>query len=852
MSGQLSFIKEYETYCPQIKAYNDRNECMQIHVRFPIVMTDLSGSKKRIRYARVEKTEDGTQVAQARSEDRYGNQFEIVDVWSESKQGICIQRTVKAVKVEKETGIRLTTELCCLGERETYYGDYQFLIPGAYYNDNDTDQDGIEDYLGTHCIDLKDDRNAMLSVTTYAKYTGMYVSLIRADVPKKDTTITREQIRARHFIHDTDIGSLGISPSEYHTGEVILRCDYPFYERNSVCLNVDGSEWAAYKEVKEGTEFSVSYLLLMGEAEDLTEASWKSSKVQMERILKPEVELPFTLKEAQKYRTQLVHNSYKRFEEKKGNPSGYFLHFSPRKRFGDHHLLEYGFTGAQTLLAYDMLVAACRDEFDVPLTGARENAIHALDYFVDNCIEDTGLPNGIYNVDTEQVVYWWTGILFPFQYSRDREMLEEYLGNQIVSSLMAVAETLGKVKGNYCRSMTDTMLYLMKSYLHEKERGCEHTKWLEAVKRYCDKLVEIQNENGSWNRGYSMDGVPLTEPAEWFGRNEIERGSGAIFPIPLLIDLYHLTGNYAYYESARKAASFILKTYVANVYYIGGINDTSHKKSVKMDAASVMFVMRSLLVMYEETKEQEFLEGAVKAAKILVTWTYIWDVPYDENTLLGEHGFKTTGWAVCDAIPAGSYKLDGIAMLPLQLPAVDCFIKRMKERNMPLVFFNLNSQEEEGLAYVGCDYYEAGRVAAGLIALSIGNKGKIVIATSYHKETLSFSERLNGFIDELDREYPEIEIVNRDEDYIFQEDDYSNILKVLSGNPDVKALYLVNPGDYGLCKAVAGFFKDHRVKIITNDLVEEKMELLMDGTISAAIGQEPLKQGTLPLQILYD
>ena len=214
MSGQLSFIKEYETYCPQIKAYNDRNECMQIHVRFPIVMTDLSGSKKRIRYARVEKTEDGTQVAQARSEDRYGNQFEIVDVWSESKQGICIQRTVKAVKVEKETGIRLTTELCCLGERETYYGDYQFLIPGAYYNDNDTDQDGIEDYLGTHCIDLKDDRNAMLSVTTYAKYTGMYVSLIRADVPKKDTTITREQIRARHFIHDTDIGSLGISPSE--------------------------------------------------------------------------------------------------------------------------------------------------------------------------------------------------------------------------------------------------------------------------------------------------------------------------------------------------------------------------------------------------------------------------------------------------------------------------------------------------------------------------------------------------------------------------------------------------------------------------------------------------------------
>ena len=79
----------------------------------------------------------------------------------------------------------MTTELCCLGERETYYGDYQFLIPGAYYNDNDTDQDGIEDYLGTHCIDLKDDRNAMLSVTTYAKYTGNVCVINQADVPKK-------------------------------------------------------------------------------------------------------------------------------------------------------------------------------------------------------------------------------------------------------------------------------------------------------------------------------------------------------------------------------------------------------------------------------------------------------------------------------------------------------------------------------------------------------------------------------------------------------------------------------------------------------------------------------------------
>lgn len=65
--------------------------------------------------------------------------------------------------------------------------------------------------------------------------------------------------------------------------------------------------------------------------------------------------------------------------------------------------------------------------------------------------------------------------------------------------------------------------------------------------------------------------------------------------------------------------------------------------------------MRSLLTAYEEMKEDAYLSGALDAAKILASWTYLWDIPFDSTTLLGEHHFKTTGWAGCDVIPAGSY-----------------------------------------------------------------------------------------------------------------------------------------------------------------------------------------------------
>ena len=148
----------------------------------------------------------------------------------------------------------------------------------------------------------------------------------------------------------------------------------------------------------------------------------------------------------------------------------------------------------------------------LPIVDDLERALKTIEFFVENCIEESGLPNGIYNVDKEEYVYWWTGILFPFQYSRDREELEGYLGSQVVSSLMRIAEKLGENKGNYCRSMVDTMYYLMRCWQLEKKCGREHPNWYNAVEKFCDKMLEMQNENGSWNRGYTMEGKPLTEP----------------------------------------------------------------------------------------------------------------------------------------------------------------------------------------------------------------------------------------------------------------------------------------------------------------------------------------------------
>ena len=106
-----------------------------------------------------------------------------------------------------------------------------------------------------------------------------------------------------------------------------------------------------------------------------------------------------------------------------------------------------------------------------------------------------------------------------------------------------------------------------------------------------------------------MDGKPLTAPPQWFGATEKEQGSGAIFPAQLLTELYKYTKEEKYLEASKRAADFVYKNYVEDVAYIGGLNDTTHRKSVKIDAVGVMFAMRTMLSVYEQTKEERLLFG---------------------------------------------------------------------------------------------------------------------------------------------------------------------------------------------------------------------------------------------------
>jgi hypothetical protein len=229
------------------------------------------------------------------------------------------------------------------------------------------------------------------------------------------------------------------------------------------------------------------------------------------------------------------------------------------------------------------------------------------------------------------------------------------VGGQIAGALLPVARRLRRIEGNYLRTMCESCYPILRAYELDLEHGVENESWLAAAKRFASFLLSTQGEDGSWFRAYDTDGNGLTEPAQWFGASETEQKSGTIFPIPVLAVLHRRTGDPAYALAVSRAADYILRTFVEPVAYVGGLNDTTHVKSVKTDSVGVMFLMRSLLFAYDLTAQRRHLDGAVQAAKILASWVYLWDVPMPEGTLLAEMGFRSTGWAGCDVIASGSY-----------------------------------------------------------------------------------------------------------------------------------------------------------------------------------------------------
>lgn len=612
----------------------------------PVTIELLDGPIRSFGYSSVRQLEDAW-CARADLELEDGTSVSVTDRYEQVDDvRTSVTRTAVIHRAGAGGGIRFGIEATTTVAPKSH-ARWQFYIPCTLYNRNDLDGDGREDFLGTYVQDHRDDKNGALAMLAWDPVSATAFALARLDVPQSDPVVGAEQLRARRFLHPTDVGSLGMFPRQHEVG---FRASWPFSEEYSYCLDTDRSGWAAFAPLVDGTTIEVVYAFDVWSATDLTDAIWALFTRQKAALGSEPRRLPFTPDEVLEQRQLLTQLYYRRWsvEENPREPAGYLVHFSPRSGVTNGNLIEFGFSGDQTLLAYTQMEWGLRH--DVPLYMQR--AASVIDFFVRHCQDATGFCEGIYDPVADEFTHWFTGILMPFQYTSDAEEARRYVGRQIASALAPIAQELRGLDGNYLRTMCEAILPVLLAVELAPERSRE---WLGAGVRFGEFLLRTQAADGSWYRAYAPEGTGLTSPAAWFGASYLELKSGTIFPAPILCKLTELTGDPRFLEAAVRAADFVVETYVEPVSYTGGLNDTTHLKSVKPDAVGVMFALRSLLRVYEATGEGRFLDAAIKAGRVLCSWVYLWDVPMDPSTLLGANKFRSTGWAGCDVIASGTY-----------------------------------------------------------------------------------------------------------------------------------------------------------------------------------------------------
>ena len=196
-------------------------------------------------------------------------------------------------------------------------------------------------------------------------------------------------------------------------------------------------------------------------------------------------------------------------------------------------------------------------------------------------------------------------------------------------------------------------------------------------------------------------------------------------------------------------------------------------------------------------------------------------------------------------------EVHGIMLAPYNAPEIADKINALYEMQIPVVTVNTDIANSKRIAYVGSNDYLSGMTAGGLMGLMATGNVHIGIIMGF-SQVLCHTERIAGFQKCIREKYPNMTIdaiVENQDDEI---ESYQVTQTLLRDYPEINALYFAAGGVYGGCKAVLALDRPVKPTIITHDKVETTRNLVLDGTISATICQQPFIQGTKPLDILFN
>ncbi|MCI8725493.1 MAG: substrate-binding domain-containing protein [Hungatella sp.] len=196
--------------------------------------------------------------------------------------------------------------------------------------------------------------------------------------------------------------------------------------------------------------------------------------------------------------------------------------------------------------------------------------------------------------------------------------------------------------------------------------------------------------------------------------------------------------------------------------------------------------------------------------------------------------------------------IDGLAVMPVESEAIRMRINELAEEGrIPVVTFNSDIVGIKRSCFVGMDNKKSGRVAAGLLGMLTRGKGKILIITgSFGNPVNNF--RVDGFVEELKRTYPELEIAGVQGSFDETEEVQRIIENTMMAVSGISGILVVSGGQAGVGKAFETLKLDRRPYVVIYDQTPKNERALREDTVDFLIDQNGYVQGYRPPNILAD
>ncbi len=180
---------------------------------------------------------------------------------------------------------------------------------------------------------------------------------------------------------------------------------------------------------------------------------------------------------------------------------------------------------------------------------------------------------------------------------------------------------------------------MVRMYRLLKEQGLDRAEYVRFARGVCDFFISHYTPEYGYGKSYYLSG-------------ECAQKAGSIggFMIVAMLELYGLTGETKYLDSAVEAMEFYYSRDLNNFVCTAGALDCT---SIDKETA-YPFVCASLML-YDITGNDKYIGMAERAAYYFCSWMFFYEVVYKDGSEFTEYGYRTTG---STAISAEHHALD--------------------------------------------------------------------------------------------------------------------------------------------------------------------------------------------------